>query len=263
MSNQIYYCHQKYPLFKGFIMPVNLANQLAVVTGASKGIGKAIAQQLCGQGMTVILLARTQSELDLAVDSMTDLTGNAVAISCDISAEDDVLSVFKQIDQRFGRVDLLVNNAGMGFGDLVTEMSLATWQAIIGVNLTGAFLCCREAFKRMEQNDGGRIINIGSIAAIAPRPGASAYTASKTALEGLTISLALEGRDKNIAACIIHPGNTYTDIWAGKEELLKVEPVMEPIHVAKQVLNIALLPLDVNVLSTVMLPTTQKLVGRG
>ena len=173
-------------------MPANLANQLAVVTGASKGIGKAIAQQLCGQGMTVILLARTQSELDLAVESMTDLTGNAVAISCDITEEDDVLSVFKQIDQRFGRVDLLVNNAGIGFGDLVKEMSLATWQAIIGVNLTGAFLCCREAFKRMEQNDGGRIINIGSIAAIAPRPGASAYTTSKIALEGLTTSLALE-----------------------------------------------------------------------
>lgn len=244
-------------------MPANLANQLAVVTGASKGIGKTIAQQLCGQGMTVILLARTQSELDLAVKTMNDLAGEAVGISCDITSEEQVVNVFKQIDQCFGRVDLLVNNAGIGFGDLIKDMSLATWQAIIGVNLTGAFLCCREAFKRMEKGAGGRIINIGSIAAISPRSGASAYTASKAALEGLTTSLALEGRDKNIAACIIHPGNTYTDIWAGKEELLKVEPVMEPIHVAQQVLNIALLPLDINVLSTVMLPTTQKLIGRG
>ncbi|MFQ3323484.1 MAG: NAD(P)-dependent dehydrogenase (short-subunit alcohol dehydrogenase family) [Pseudomonadales bacterium] len=263
MPNQIYYCHRKFPSFKGFIMPANLANQVAVVTGASKGIGKAIADQLCGQGMTVILLARTENELDKATKSMSDLPGSAVAIVCDITLEDEVLSVFTQIDQRFGRIDLLVNNAGMGFGDLVKDMSLATWKAIVDVNLTGAFLCCREAFKRMEQGAGGRIINIGSIASMAPRPGASAYTASKAALDGLTTALALEGRDSNIAACIIHPGNTYTDIWAGKEELLKVEPVMAPAHVAKQVLNIALLPLDVNVLSTVMLPTTQKLVGRG
>jgi NAD(P)-dependent dehydrogenase (short-subunit alcohol dehydrogenase family) len=244
-------------------MPANLANQVAVVTGASKGIGKAIADQLCGQGMTVILLARTQNELDTAAKSMSNSPGSAIAMVCDITEEGQVLSVFTQIDQRFGRIDLLVNNAGMGFGDLVKNMSLATWKAIVDVNLTGAFLCCREAFNRMEQGAGGRIINIGSIASIAPRLGASAYSASKAALDGLTTALALEGRDSNIAVCIIHPGNTYTDIWAGKEELLKVEPVMDPIHVARQVLNIVLLPLDINVLSTVMLPTTQKLVGRG
>jgi NAD(P)-dependent dehydrogenase (short-subunit alcohol dehydrogenase family) len=244
-------------------MPANLASQVAVVTGASKGIGKTIAQQLCGQGMTVVLLARTQSELDLAVAAMDDLVGQAIGISCDITSEDQVIKVFKDIDQCFGRVDLLVNNAGIGFGDLINDMSLVTWQAIIDVNLTGAFLCCREAFKRMEAGAGGRIINIGSIAAVSPRPGASAYTASKAALEGLTTSLALEGRDKNITACILHPGNTFTDIWAGKEDLLKVEPVMEPLHVAQQVLNIALLPLNVTLLSTVMFPTTQKLVGRG
>jgi NAD(P)-dependent dehydrogenase (short-subunit alcohol dehydrogenase family) len=244
-------------------MPAKLAKHVAIITGASKGIGKAIAEELCRQGMTTVLLARTKSELDSTVASMADLAGDAIGIVCDITHEDDVIKTYQYIDENYGRIDLLVNNAGMGFGDLINEMSLATWQTIVNVNLTGTFLCCREAFKRMAENSGGRIINIGSIASLAPRPGASAYTASKAALDGFTTSLALEGRDKNIAACIIHPGNTYTDIWAGKEELLKVEPVMQASHVAKQVLNIALLPLDVNVLSTVMLPTTQKLVGRG
>ncbi len=244
-------------------MSENLTQQVAVVTGGSKGIGKAIASALCEQGMTVILIARNKEQLTQAVNSMASLAGQAIALPCDITDEASVIAVFNDVNNNYGGVSLLVNNAGIGFGKPIKDMDLATWQSIVDVNLTAAFLCCREAFKQMEAKGGGRIINIGSIAAIAPRPGAGAYSASKAALEGLTTTLSLEGRDKNIAACIVHPGNTYTDIWAGKEELLKVEPVMDADNVAQHVLHIAKLPLSVNILNSVMFPTTQRLVGRG
>ncbi|MEH6551852.1 MAG: SDR family oxidoreductase [Pseudomonadales bacterium] len=244
-------------------MPTPLTQQVALVTGASRGIGKAIASALCHAGATVILTARDLNKLEQVVAELETADGQAIAIRADITREDDVESLFTQIEEHYGRINLLVNNAGLGFGQNITDMTLKIWQDTLDVNLTGAFLCSRAAMRSMLSLDGGRIINIGSISALAPRPGACAYTTSKAGLDGFTQALALEGRDHNIAVSIIHPGNTMTDIWAGKDDILAVEPIMEPDHIAEQVVAMAQLPLSINILSSVILPTRQKLVGRG
>jgi NAD(P)-dependent dehydrogenase (short-subunit alcohol dehydrogenase family) len=240
-----------------------LDHRVAIVTGASTGIGLAIAKAFAAEGAKVVLAARSQEKLQAAADAIQANGGEALAIPTDVSKENQVELLFARAREAYGRVDILVNNAGIAAPDAVENLSLEDWQRVIDVNVTGAFLCAREAFRLMKPKGGGRIINIGSISAKVPRHKSAAYTTSKFALEGLTRSLALDGRAYGIAVSVLQPGNTDTPIWQGAEEKARKEGLMAAEEVARVAVLIASLPADVNLYESVILPVTMPYLGRG
>ena len=245
--------------------------RVAVVTGGGSGIGAAVAVALAVDGWQVVLAGRRTSALDEVVTAHRDLPLDAV--STDVTDEESVRSLFATTVERHGRVDLLFNNAGTGGPSRdLDEVPLAEWQAVVDVNLTGAFLCLREAFGAMRRQEpqGGRIINNGSISAHAPRPRAIAYTATKHAITGLTKQASLDGRPYDIACGQIDIGNAATDMTqsmtAGVVQAdgsLQVEPRMDVQDVARAVVLMAGLPLDANVANLTVLASKMPFVGRG
>ncbi|HET6870015.1 MAG TPA: SDR family oxidoreductase [Solirubrobacteraceae bacterium] len=242
---------------------------VAIVTGGGSGLGRAIAQKLGGAGYVVALAGRRLEALE---ETGADLAGS-FAVPTDVSDQASVEALFDAVVARAGRVDLLVNNAGtFGPGAPVGEYPVDGWESTLAVNLTGAFLCARAAFRVMvrQRPSGGRIINNGSISAHVPRPNAVAYTASKHGITGLTKALALEGRTLGIACGQIDIGNAATDmtrqIEAGALQAdgsIRAEPTMSAEHVADAVLYMAGLPLDANVLSMTVMASGMPFVGRG
>ena len=240
-----------------------LQDRIAVITGASTGIGRSIAAAFAAEGAKTVLASRNREKLAAAAHEIQRTSGQVLVIQTDVMSEDEVIDLFRQTLDKFGRVDILVNNAGLSQGGPPDELSLELWQRVLGVNLTGAFLCSREAFKIMKNQRSGRIINIGSVSAKVPRVNSAPYTTSKFGLEGLTRSLALDGREHGIAVSIIHPGNTMTPIWTGREEIAREEGVMAPDDLARIAVTIAALPTEVNMLETIVLPVSMPFVGRG
>jgi NAD(P)-dependent dehydrogenase (short-subunit alcohol dehydrogenase family) len=251
----------------------NGTQRTAIVTGGGSGIGAAAAHALAGDGWTVIVAGRRQEALDAVVADGAGLAGSLAAITTDVSDEQSVRSLFDQTVQRYGRVDLLFNNAGIGARPVdLDEHDLATWNAVVAVNLTGAFLCTREAFRvmRRQQPQGGRIINNGSIAAHAPRPRSIAYTATKHAITGLTKSTALDGRPFDIACGQIDIGNAATDLGgaaaAGTVQAdgsVRAEPLMAVAEVGQAIRYMAELPLGTNVATLTVMATKMPFIGRG
>ncbi len=236
---------------------------IAVITGASTGIGKSIAAAFADEGAVTVLASRSREKLEVAAADIRNAGGRVSVVPTDVTVEKEVVDLFQQTVATFGRVDILVNNAGLSKGAPPDELSLEVWQQVIGVNLTGAFLCSREALKIMKPQRSGRIINIGSVSAKVPRLHAAAYTTSKFGLEGLTRSLALDVRDYGIAVSILHPGNTATPIWQGREQIARQEGVMSPDDLARVAVTIATLPPEVNLLESIVLPVSMPFVGRG
>ena len=247
--------------------------RIAVVTGAGSGIGAAVAHALASEGWTVVLAGRRRDALDQVAARGGGLPGVLDPVPADVTDEASVRALFDQAVERHGRVDLLFNNAG-AFSparDLDT-VPLAEWNAVVAVNLTGAFLCTREAFRVMrgQQPRGGRIINNGSISAHAPRPRSVAYTATKHAITGLTRSTSLDGRAYDIACGQIDIGNAATDMTlamaAGVPQAdgsVRPEPRMDVADVARAVLYMAGLPLEANVATMTVMATRMPFVGRG
>lgn len=243
--------------------------QVVVVTGAGTGIGRAVAQAFLERGDSVALLGRREALLVETAGGLPD----ALVAPCDVTQEEQVARAFEATVQAFGRIDVLFNNAGLGaFATTIDEMPLADWQAVVDVNLTGVFLCAREAFRRMRGQDpqGGRIINNGSISAHAPRPGSAAYTATKHAVTGLTKSISLDGRAFGVACGQIDIGNALTDLARPlstgamqPDGSLRAEPTMDVEDVARAVLYMASLPPSANVLSMTVMATTMPFTGRG
>jgi NAD(P)-dependent dehydrogenase (short-subunit alcohol dehydrogenase family) len=240
-----------------------LQDRIAVITGASTGIGQSIAAAFAAEGAKTVLASRSREKLETAAAEIRRSGGQAMVVATDVTVEDEVMGLFRQTLDAFGRVDILVNNAGVSKGSPPEELSLELWQRVLDVNLTGAFLCSREAFKIMKNQRSGRIISIGSVSAKVPRVNSAPYTTSKFGLEGLTRSLALDGREYGIAVSIIHPGNTMTPIWTGREEIAGKEGVMAPDDLARIAVTIAALPPEVNMLETIVLPVSMPFVGRG
>jgi NAD(P)-dependent dehydrogenase (short-subunit alcohol dehydrogenase family) len=246
-------------------------SRIAVVTGAGTGIGSGAATALAADGWLVVLAGRRPAPLQELAAAHPDLLLDPVPT--DVSDEDSVRNLFDVTTARHGRVDLLFNNAGMGGPPReLDEIPLNEWQAVVNVNLTGAFLCTREAFRimRRQQPQGGRIINNGSIAAPTPRPRSIAYAATKHAITGLTKSTALDGRRYGIACGQIDPGNTGTAMTARLTEgvlqadgSVQAEPWMNVEDVARAVVYMASLPLDSNVAAITVMPTKMPFVGRG
>jgi NAD(P)-dependent dehydrogenase (short-subunit alcohol dehydrogenase family) len=245
--------------------------KVAVVTGAGSGIGRAAAVALTGAGFATVLAGRRPGPLEAAA---AEAGGAAVAIACDVRDEASVAALFAETERRFGRLDLLFNNAGVGAPAVpLEELDIERWRAAVETNLTGAFLCTREAFRIMKRQRpmGGRIINNGSISATTPRPLAAPYTATKHAITGLTKATALDGRPYAIACGQIDVGNAATEMTRPMETTgvrqadgtIAREPTMDVAHVASAVVYMAGLPLDANVLSLTVMATAMPFVGRG
>jgi NAD(P)-dependent dehydrogenase (short-subunit alcohol dehydrogenase family) len=248
-----------------------MANRIAVVTGAGTGIGAAVATALATEGWHVVLVGRRPAPLQELAAARPELLFDPVPT--DVTDEESVRNLFDITMARHGRVDLLFNNAGMAAPPReLDEVPLDEWQAVVNVNLTGTFLCTREAFRvmRTQQPQGGRIINNGSISAHAPRPRSIAYTATKHAITGLTKSTALDGRPYDIACGQIDIGNAATDMTADTAEgvpqadgSVRAEPRMQATDVARAIVYMAGLPLDSNVATMTVMATKMPYLGRG
>lgn len=237
-----------------------LDGKIALVTGGGSGIGKAIARAFADAGARVTLAGRRREVLEAAA---AEIGAAAEAAPCDVTDDAQVDALFAGVAERRGRLDLLVNNAGMSAPGPTHEMDPDDWRKVIDVNLTGAFLCARAALRLMIPAKSGRILNIGSISAQMSRPHAAPYTASKFGLEGLTRSLALDAREHGIAVGILHPGNVATDIWRGREEISRREGLIPLAEIARAAAAMAGMDPAVNVLNATVLPVTQPYLGRG
>ncbi|MGS0742500.1 SDR family oxidoreductase [Glaciimonas sp. GG7] len=259
-------------LTKSSISPVN-TQKVALVTGAGSGIGKTIALALLRNGYAVVLAGRRFDALQQTIVDAGEYVASALPVAADVSDPESVKALFAQVRAHFGRLDLLVNNAGIFTPSVSLEdVDFLHWKASVDINLTGAFLCTQEAFRIMktQQPGGGRIINNGSIAAHAPRPNSVAYTATKHAMTGLTKATSLDGRKYNIACGQIDIGNAATDMTERMEKgilqasgAVAVEPTMSVAHVGNAVLYMAGLPLDANVQFMTVMATNMPFVGRG
>ena len=245
-------------------------NRVAIVTGGGSGIGRAVGLALGRAGWRVVLAGRREAALDaVRAESSDDL----VPITTDVTDEHSVRRLFDQTIDRLGRVDLLFNNAGAASpSSRIADVALSDWSSIISVNLTGAFLCAREAFRRMAAQSprGGRIINNGSLSAHVPRPRSAPYTVSKHAMTGLTRALSLEGREFDIACGQIDIGNAATRmttrIAAGSMQAdgtIAAEPTMDVANVAASVVYMAGLPPEANVQFLTVMATKMPFIGRG
>jgi len=247
-------------------------SRIAIVTGAGSGIGRAVALALIEHAWIVALLGRRLDKLEETA-ALAGSPGAAAPFVCDVADEASVHGVFAAVAARFGRIDLLFNNAGTGAPPVpIEDLTLAQWRRVVDTNLTGAFLCTQAAVRAMKAQDppGGRIINNGSISAHAPRPNSAPYTATKHAITGLTKSTALDGRRHNIACGQIDIGNAATEMTAPMARgvpqpngELMVEATMDVDAVAKSIVYMAGLPLDANALFLTVMATQMPFVGRG
>jgi NAD(P)-dependent dehydrogenase (short-subunit alcohol dehydrogenase family) len=248
------------------------AAKVAMVTGAGSGIGQACALALLNAGYAVVLAGRRKEALERTI-SQAPKDSTWLAVPADVRVESSVDALFRAARARFGRLDLLFNNAGAGAPQIPLEdLSLAQWNDVVAVNLTGAFLCARAAFRLMKEQrpQGGRIINNGSISAHMPRPMSAPYTASKHAISGLTKSLSLDGRAYDIACGQIDIGNAATAMTERMPQgalqadgTLREEPVMDVRHVADAIVHMASLPLSANVQFLTLMATKMPFIGRG
>ena len=242
-----------------------LSESVAVITGANRGIGKAIATAFAAEGAKVALCARNAELLESAATELRKTGADVFAQPADVSSEADVQAFFAAVMQRFGRVDLLVNNAGAFDGGRLDEVTLLGWNNVIGACLTGTFLCSREAFRIMkdQQGEGGRILNIGSISAQRPRANSGPYSAAKFGVWGLTQSIAIDGRPFGITCCCLHPGNVLVERRQESGSDSDDEPMMSMETIANAALAMVTVPADVNFLEAIVLPRDQEYLGRG
>ncbi|MEO5773716.1 MAG: SDR family oxidoreductase [Sphingomicrobium sp.] len=237
-------------------------DKVVIITGASSGLGAAVAREFASAGAVLVLGARRTDLLASLVSEIERDGGKAVAKACDVRVESDVTALFKAALDRFGRIDVLVNNAGIADHTPTDELSLERWSEVIDTNLTGAFLCAREAMRIMKAQGSGRMIHIGSVSAHVPRPDTIAYAASKFALAGLNHSLAIDGRAHGIASSIFHPGIIGTDLGGSTKDGANVGRIGSDVA-AKAVVAMADLPDHVNFFEGTMLPISMPLLGRG
>jgi NAD(P)-dependent dehydrogenase (short-subunit alcohol dehydrogenase family) len=239
-----------------------LQGKIALVTGASKGIGLGIARGFAREGASLVLAARPSPQLDAAQREMVDLGVDALSVAADVTDEAQVEQLFERTRERFGRLDVLVNNAGAFDGGPIDQLSIEAWDKVIAVNLRAPFLCTRQALRMMKPQGVGRIINIGSISAQRVRPGSAPYSASKHGLWGLTQVTALEGRDYGVTCGCLHPGNVKVE-RRHSDRTEDAEPMMTPDELAEVAVLMASLPPHVEMLEAIVLPHQQLYVGRG
>ena len=240
-----------------------LDGKVAIVTGGNRGIGKAIARGLAGEGASLTIAARNAELLE---ETATEFRGNGtkvLAVPTDVTDESQIKALFEKSMAEYGRLDILVNNAGAFDAGPIDELSTEAWDWVVAVNLSAPFLCTREAFGIMKaQGEGGRIINVGSISSHRVRPRTAPYSATKFGIWGLTQVTALEGRPHGITASCLKPGNTYVERIQNRPEA-PMEPMMDVDDLAQAAVLMATLPPNINMLDATVLPIGQLYVGRG
>ena len=248
-------------------------DRFALVTGGGVGIGKASALKLAQAGWHVAVTGRRAEPLQATAREIEARGRRALAKTCDIGDPAEVLALFAAVEQAFGRLDLLFNNAGVGAPAVpMDELTYEQWKSVVDANLTGAFLCAQGAMRLMKKQrpGGGRIINNGSISATAPRPNSAPYTSTKHAITGLTKSIALDGRPFDIACGQIDIGNALTEMAFKMSQgvpqadgRIAIEPMMDPNEVGDAIVHMASLPLSTNIFSMTIMATKMPFVGRG
>ncbi len=244
-----------------------LDGKVAIITGGGSGIGKAIARVFLSEGCSVVIAARDAQRLQRTAEDLDREGTHVIAVPTDVTSEENVTTLFQTTMKRFGRLDILVNDAGAFDGGRIDQVTLEAWNRVLQTNVTGAFLCTREAFRIMIPAGGGRIINIGSTAGQRPREYSAPYTASKHAIWGLTQSAALDGREFGIAVSCLHPGNTMVErrgsgpSQSGKDA--GNEPMIAAEDIARTALLMVTLPPEANMLEAIVLPVGMKYIGRG
>ena len=238
-----------------------LNGKVALVTGASRGIGKAISIGLAQEGASLVLAARTTADLERTQAEVIKYGVPAEVVPTDVTVEQQIEDLFKRTMERFARLDILVNNAGVFMKEPIEQISTETWDWVINIELRAAFICTRAAFRIMKKQGGGRIINIGSISAQRVRPFTAPYNCAKFGLVGLTHTAALEGRDYGITCGCLHPG--VTGNLAKMPSKKNPEPMMSYEETAATAVYMACQPPDVNILEVIQLPREQLYLGRG
>ena len=240
-----------------------LTGKVALVTGGNRGIGRGIALALAAEGAALTITARGADDLERVASELRARGSDVLAVPADVTDEGQVRELFRRVLERFGRLDVLVNNAGAFDGGPLDELSVEAWDKVIAINLRAPFLCTREAMRVMKKQGGGRIINIGSISAQRVRPHSAPYSTSKHGLWGLTQVAALEGRDFGISCGCLHPGNVLIERRRDTGRKEDQEPMMTVEEIAQAAVCMATLPPHVNMLEAIVLPVGQLYVGRG
>jgi NAD(P)-dependent dehydrogenase (short-subunit alcohol dehydrogenase family) len=253
-------------------MSKQLQDKVAIVTGASNGIGRSIAETFAAEGARTVLVARRAQLLDEVAAGIRSDGGEALAVPADLTKEAEIVALFAKVKETYGRLDVLVNNAGVPTHINTEDISLQYWQEVIEINLTAPFLCAREAIRIMKAQtpQGGRIINVGSVSAKTPRPDSLPYTATKFAMQGMTHQLTMDGRKYGVVSSILHPGATLSS-FTTRRGRTKPGPgaspedyVMAAEDVAKVAVLMAALPAEVNLYEATILPNQMRsFIGRG
>jgi len=253
-------------------MTRQLQDRVAIVTGASNGIGRAIAEAFAAEGAKTVLVARRAELLDEVAAGIRSRGGEALPVPADLTREDEVTALFAKVTKAYGRLDVLVNNAGISTHKNTEDITLQYWQEALAINITAAFLCSREAIRIMKDQkpQGGRIVNIGSVSQKTPRQDSLPYTVCKHGLQGMTHQLTMDGRKHGIVASILHPGATLSS-FTTRRGRAKAGPgatpddyVMEASDVAKVAVLMAALPGEVNLYEATILPNHMRsFIGRG
>jgi NAD(P)-dependent dehydrogenase (short-subunit alcohol dehydrogenase family) len=253
-------------------MSGQLDGKVAIVTGASNGIGRGIAEAFAAEGARTVLVARRAALLDEVAAGIKARGGEATPLVVDLTHEEAVIAAFAAVKKTCGRLDVLVNNAGIATHRNTEDITLDYWRDALAINLTAPFLCSREAIRMMKAQtpQGGRIINMGSISAKTPRSDSLPYTTTKFGLQGMTHQLTMDGRKYNIVASIIHPGSTLSSFITrtGRTEAgpgdKPEDYVMTPADVARVAVLMAALPPEVNLYEATILPNHgRSFIGRG
>jgi NAD(P)-dependent dehydrogenase (short-subunit alcohol dehydrogenase family) len=254
-------------------MAGQLQGKIAIVTGASGGIGRGIAEVFASEGAKTVLVARRAELLDEVAAGIKAKGGEALALPADLTKEAEIVTLFKKAVATYGRLDVLINNAGIATHKNTEDITLDYWNEAMAINITAPFLCAREAIRIMKDQtpQGGRIVNIGSVSAKTPRPDSLPYTTTKFGLQGMTHQLTMDGRKHNIVASIIHPGATLSSFStrrgrtkAGRGEKPGDDYIMAAEDVARVAVLMAALPDEVNLYEATILPNTMRsFIGRG